>query len=297
MSTILTSQPSAKGRPDDAREVLGRRLRSLREAKGLTPIEAGRHIGGSGSKISRIEWGRIKAKADDVYQLLFLYGVTDPHERKALLELARRLETRQWWDAYGDLLDGWFCSYLVLESIAQHIRTYEVRFVPGLLQTPAYAEAVIRLHHTDPDQVRRRVDVRMQRQHALLNNKTPQLWAVIDQAALAEAALPDGIAGPKVMRDQIAFLEKAIQHRNVNIQILRPGAGGRVGVATSFSLLRNKGLPDVAYLEHIGSAFFLDDPTVSEPYEITMSRLAVAAGRPEDTPQILTEALKAIGGE
>jgi hypothetical protein len=57
----------------------------------------------------------------------------------------------------------------------------------------------------------------------------------------------------------------------------------------------NRGLPDVAYLEHIGSAFFLDDPTVSEPYEIAMSRLAVAAGHPGDTPQTLTEALTAIG--
>jgi hypothetical protein len=97
------------------------------------------------------------------------------------------------------------------------------------------------------------------------------------------------------MRDQIAFLQQTVQHRNVNIQILPPGAGGRVGVATSFSLLRNRGLPDVAYLEHIGSAFFLDDPTVSEPYEIAMSRLAVAAGHPGDTPQTLTEALTAIG--
>jgi hypothetical protein len=261
----------------------------------LSPTEAGRHIDGSGSKISRIEWGRIKVKEDDIYHLLALYEVTDPHERNALLELARRLDTRQWWEAHGDLLDGWFCSYLVLESIAQHIRTYEVRFIPGLLQTPAYAEAVIRLHHTDPDKVRRRVDVRMQRQHALLANETPQLWAVIDKAALDEAALPDGIAGPDVMRDQITFLHQAVQHRNVNVQILPPGAGGRAGVATSFSLLRNNGLPDVAYLEHIGSAFFLDNPTVSEPYEIAMNRLAVAAGHPRATPGTLTEALDSLG--
>jgi len=296
MSRILTSQPCAKGRPDDAREVLGRRLRFLREATGLSPTDAGRHIGGSGSKISRIEWGRIKVKEEDVYQLLALYGVTDRHERKALLELARRLDTRQWWDAYSDLLDGWFCSYLVLESIAQHIRTYEVRFIPGLLQTPAYAEAVIRLHHTNPDEVRRRVEVRRQRQRALLSNETPHLWAVIEKVALGEAALPHGIAGPDVMRDQITFLQRVAQCRNVNIQILQPGASGRVGVDTSFSLLRNKGLPDVAYLEHIGSAFFLDNPTVSEPYEVAINRLAVAAGSSEKTPATLTEALAHISG-
>jgi transcriptional regulator with XRE-family HTH domain len=297
MSRIRSSQPDSKGRPDDARKMLGRRLRALREAKGLSPAAAGRCIEGSESKISRIEGGRIRVKHDDVYQLLTLYGVTDPRERQALLLLACRLEGGQWWDAYDDVLDGWFCSYLVLESIAQHIRTYEVRFIPGLLQTAAYAEAVIRLHHTNEDEIRSRVNVRMQRQRTLLDRKAPTLWALVDKAALEEAALPAGIAGPEVMRDQIKFLIQATQQRNVSIQILPPGAGGRAGVGNSFSLLRLriKGLSDVVYLEHIDSALFLDNPADSDPYEIAMNRLNVSAGMPQDTMNTLQEALERIG--
>lgn len=290
------SQSETGGRPDEAHELLGRQLRLLREAGGVTPTAAGRHIGGSASKISRIECGRCKVKEDDLHRLLNLYGGTDRRHRQALLEFAGRLAGGQWWDGYRDVVDDWFRSYLVLESIAQVIRTYEVRFIPGLLQTRAYAEAVVRRQYHDEKEVRRRVEVRMRRQHAVIERKKPHLWAVIDRAALDEAALPDGIAGPAVMREQIEFLRTAAEQPNVVIQILPPGAGGRVGIATSFSLLRMSGIPDVAYIEHIGDALFLDRPDKADRYAIAMNRLGVEAGEPQDAKATLEESLADIPG-
>lgn len=167
------------------------------------------------------------------------------------------MNDRSWWHAYSDTLPGWFTSYLVLESVAQHIRTYEVRFIPGLLQTEAYAEQVIRRQSRDPGEVRRRVEVRIQRQRMVLEQGTSQLWAIIDETAL------DGHFGPvRVMAEQVQFLIDAAKHSNVHIQVLPTKAGWDAGVGNSFSILRLRmqSVLDVIYLEQIGSAFFLDSP-------------------------------------
>jgi transcriptional regulator with XRE-family HTH domain len=280
------------GRPNEAHEMLGRQLRSLRNAKKVPASVAGRHIGASASKISRMEGGRTKVKDDDLYHLLTLYGVTDPVERQAMLEFACALNNKQWWDVDKGFLGGWFCSYLTLESISQYIRTYEVRFIPGLLQTEAYAEAVIRRQYTQEAEIRRRVRVRMRRQQMVLDRGTTRLWALVDSAALDE-----GFAGTEVMRKQIEFLIYAAQRDNVMIQVLPSGAGGYAGVGNSFSILRLRvgNLSDVVYLEHIDDAFFHDDANKSDPYRIAMTKLALKDGTPEDTMSKLEKALAAIG--
>ena len=287
MSTPNIQRPGTTGRPDIAHAMLGRQLRVLQESRRISRAAAERHIGGSHSKISRIESGRTGVKEADLDRLLDLYGVIDLKERQAMLELTSRLNHRQWWHAHGEVLGGWFCSYLVFESIAEYIRTYEVRFIPGLLQTRAYAEAVVRLHYDDEAEVRRRVDARMHRQQVLLQQGTPKLWAVVDEAALSEQ-----IGGPAVMRQQIDFLAHIAEKRQVHIQVLPSGAAGRVGIGNSFSMLRLrlKSLSDIVYLEHIGSALFLENPDDLDPYKLAMSRLIVAARKADTTVDALRDA-------
>lgn len=125
------------------RILLGSQLRRLREARGITREAAGYSIRASESKISRLELGRVSFKARDVEDLLTLYGVTDEKEREALLALVREANVAGWWHSYGDVLPGWFQTYIGLEGAASLIRIYEVQFVHGLLQTEAYAHAVV----------------------------------------------------------------------------------------------------------------------------------------------------------
>jgi hypothetical protein len=288
----MPSSSDVTGRPDIARQLLGGHLRRLREASGVSRAQASRHIAGSESKISRMELGRIGVKDTNLDLLLTLYGVDDRRQRTAVHELARRLNDPQGWHAHTDVLAGWFCSYLVLESVAQHIRTYEVRFIPGLLQTEAYAEAVIRLRHRADAEIRRRIDVRLQRQRMVLAPGGPLLWAIVDEAALYEK-----IGSAHVMQEQIEFLIHATRtYPNVRIQILPRGEGGHTGVGNSFSMLRLRidGLSDVVYLEQIESALFLDSPAESDPYDIAMNRLGIMASRPQDTTAILERAHRHI---
>src|SRR5260370_15271462 len=139
--------PSAVGGPTVLRILLGAQLRRLRETRRISLEEAGRVIRASHSKISRLETGRVGFKDRDITDLLGFYGVTDEKELQALRELAVRANAPGWWHDYSDVLPSWFEAYVGLEEAATQIRSYQVQFVFGLLQTPDYARAVIRLDH------------------------------------------------------------------------------------------------------------------------------------------------------
>ena len=135
--------PTRTASPTVLRLVIGTQLRRLREARGITREAAGETIRASGAKISRLELGRVSFKERDITDLLALYGVTDPAEREAFVKLVRQANTPGWWHRYSDVLPGWFEMYVRLEQAASTIHSYHVQFVPGLLQTEAYARAVI----------------------------------------------------------------------------------------------------------------------------------------------------------
>ncbi|MPZ28961.1 MAG: helix-turn-helix domain-containing protein [Micromonosporaceae bacterium] len=271
--------------------LLGAQLRRLREAKRVSREEAGWEIRASESKISRIELGRVGFKERDVADLLTLYGVVDEEQRAALLSLAREANTPGWWRTYGDLLPSWFQSYLGLEGAAALIRTYEVQFVPGLLQTHDYARAVVLLAHAGErtNEVERRVELRMARQELLTQLAPPRLWAVVDEAALRRP-----IGGPQVMRTQLGHLAEVTKLPHVRLQVVPFDAGGHAGVGGAFTMLRfgDPDLPDVVYVEQLTSALYLDKRDDVDQYAAAMERLSVQANPPDDTPEILDRILR-----
>lgn len=272
--------------PTVLRMLLGTQLRRLRESSGVTREGAGWEIRASESKISRMELGRVGFKERDVADLLTLYGVTASEEREALLKLARDANSPGWWHRYGDVLPNWFQSYLGLEAAAALIRSYEVQFVPGLLQTREYARAVVLLGHgrAAPAEIERRVALRMQRQRLLHRENPPQLWAVVDEAALRRP-----IGGPRVMREQVAALIEATKSPNIRLQVIPFAAGGHAAAGGAFTILRfgDRELPDIVYIEQLTSALYLDKRDDLDYYAVAMERLCVEAEPPERTPEIL----------
>ncbi|SCL27934.1 Helix-turn-helix domain-containing protein [Micromonospora rhizosphaerae] len=281
---------SAEGGPTTGptvlRMLLGAQLRRLREGAGVTREGAGWEIRSSESKISRMELGRVGFKERDVADLLTLYGVTATDERAALLKLARDGNSPGWWHRYGDVLPSWFQSYLGLEAAAALIRTYEVQFVPGLLQTRGYARAVILLGHRNAAaaEIDRRVDLRMERQELLRRSEPPHLWVVVDEAALRRP-----IGGPEVMRGQLTALIEATKSPHVRLQVVPFTAGGHAAAGGAFSILRfgDQDLPDIVYIEQLTSAIYLDKREDLDHYALAMEQLCVEAEPPERTPEIL----------
>jgi hypothetical protein len=271
--------------------LLGAHLRRLREAQGVSREDAGWEIRASESKISRMELGRVGFKERDVEDLLTLYGQVDNEERERLLSLARQANTPGWWHRYGDVLPNWFQSYLGLEAAASMIRTYEVQFVPGLLQTADYARSVVLLGHgrARSDEIDRRVDLRMRRQNVLDRADPVQLWAVIDEAVLRRP-----VGSRAAMRGQIEALIDATGRKSVHLQVLPFQAGGHSAAGGAFSILRfpDQELPDIVYVEQLSSALYLDKRDDVELYVDAMERLCVEADPPERAADTLRKILK-----
>jgi transcriptional regulator with XRE-family HTH domain len=281
----------ARGGPTVLRILLGAQLRRLRKARGITPEEAGHAIRASHAKISRLELGRVGFKERDIADLLTLYGVTDPNDRAGMLTLARRANEPGWWHKYSDILPTWFEVYVGLEEAASVIRTYELQFVPGLLQTEEYARAVILLGHSRAGigEVEKRIDLRMRRQQRLDGPHATKLWAVVDEAALRRF-----IGGQRVMREQIEFLIEANRNPNVTLQVIPFERGGHSAAGGAFTILRfdEPELPDVVYLEQLTSALYLDKPDETDAYMQVMNTLCVEA-RPVSRTTVFLEELRA----
>ncbi len=290
MKTPVPEDGTAGG-PTVLRMLLGAHLRRLREAQGVTREDAGWEIRASESKISRMELGRVSFKERDVADLLTLYGLQDDEERNRLLTLARDANTPGWWHRYGDVLPNWFHSYLGLEAAAALIRTYELQFVPGLLQTREYARAVVLLGHgrAAAAEIDRRVIVRMARQQVLTRPDPPQLWAVLDEAVLRRP-----IGGHQVMRGQIEALIEVTKLPNVRLQVVPFRVGGHAAAGGAFSILRfpDQDLPDVVYIEQLTSALYLDKRDDVDHYAAAMETLCVLADPPHRTADTLHRILK-----
>lgn len=284
-----TAAPTGAGSPTALRIVLGARLRRLREAKRISPDEAGYVIRASHSKISRLETGRVSFKDRDIVDLLTLYGVTDESQREEIRGLASRANNPGWWHDYSDMLASWFEDYLGLEEAAVEICTYEAQFVPGLLQTEDYASAVILLEYSNPKEISRRVSLRMARQAILSGPDPTSLWAVLDEAALRRP-----IGGVRAMRAQLEHLIKMAQQPNVTIQIMPFTSGGHAAAGGSFSVLHfaEIDLPDVVYLEQLASAQYLDKQDVVGTYVEVLDRLRVEAATPTDSLETLQARLR-----
>lgn len=283
----MTQNPPGSG-PTALRILLGSQLRRLRESRGVTREEAGHLIRGSESKISRMELGRVGFKERDVADLLTLYGVAEEGARKAVLDLVTTANEPGWWHRFNDLLPSWFQAYVGLEEAAARIRTYEVQFVPGLLQTKEYAKAVITAGSAGVggDEIARRVDLRLERQRVLERPGGPILWAVIDEAALRRP-----IGGAEVMKAQLEHLIDLMRQPTITIQIMPFDFGGHSAEGGAFSILRfpDHDLPDVVYVEQLASALYLDKREDVDRYTEVMERLCAVSTTPDETVDLLNK--------
>jgi hypothetical protein len=285
----------AYGGPTALRIMLGAHLRRLREDAGISRTDAGWAIRGSESKISRLELGRVGFKVRDVADLLALYKLDDEAERDRLLALAREANNPGWWQRYDDLTPNWFHSYLGLEMAADLIRTFELQFVPGLLQTPEYARAVIKMGRLEEPLPREEQDrliaLRMRRQEVLTRQRPARLWAVIDEAVLHRP-----IGSKTVLRNQLEFLIEQSRRHNVTLQIIPFGKGGYTATGGAFTLLRfnDSDLPDIVYIEHLTSAVYLDKREDLDTYVVTMDALSITAAQPRDTERLLRAAIEEL---
>ncbi|MEE1670943.1 helix-turn-helix transcriptional regulator [Streptomyces sp. WAC07094] len=273
--------------------LVGVQLAGMREGLGLSQEQAARALGFSPAKLSRIEAGkgRKPPTENDVRSLLQLYKADD-HEAAVLVKLLQRAGEPGWWQRYDKrLMPEWFDRLVGLQEAAAAIRTFEIQYVPGLLQTAAYTRAVVErgLPSASATEVERRVELRMRRRQLLARPDAPQLWAIVDESVLMRV-----LGSREVMREQLEHLVEMAQYPHVTLQFVPLDVTNASAPAIPVTYLRFGGLdlPDIVYLEHIRSANFLEDRDETEEYRMALDRLADEALNPRESVALLQRTLE-----
>ncbi|RKN37779.1 helix-turn-helix domain-containing protein [Streptomyces hoynatensis] len=274
--------------PTVRRRRLGQELRRLREDRGLTAEEVADRLLVSQSKISRLENGRRSISPRDVRDLCGVYEVADKKLVDSLMQMAKESRQQGWWHAFAELSPT-YSVYIGLETDASSLRVYEPLVVPGLLQTPAYAAAVIAgaLPEVGQEEVNSRVQVRMRRQQRLWDEKQPlRLWVVVDEAALRRR-----VGGEETMREQLRQLVACSKLPHVTLQVLPFSAGAHPGVNGQYTIMEFPEASDstVIYLEGGTSDLYLEKPHDVQHYSVMYEHLRAQALSPEQTIRFITE--------
>ncbi|GHJ13078.1 MULTISPECIES: helix-turn-helix domain-containing protein [unclassified Micromonospora] len=218
-----------------AAEVLLDELRHARASRGLSQDDFGKLISYSGTHVSAVETGSRPPTGD--------YAASIDRALKTGGMFARLLDRLSELDA----APLWLREWITFEQQARTLRWYEVAWVPGLLQTEAYARAVFGSDgRISAEEVETRVAKRLARQQILASDDPPHLVAVLDDAVLRRP-----VGGPAVMREQLFHLAQLSQHRRrVRIHVVPRGVGAYAGLDGPFVVATLADLVDVGYLDN-----------------------------------------------
>jgi transcriptional regulator with XRE-family HTH domain len=268
--------------PSVRRQRLGVALRRLRDRSGLSAESAGRRLGWSASKVSRLETARIGARVADVRRLLKLYQA-DERLTQDLLTLAAEATQRGWWDDYPEIEQSDLSAFIALEDDAGMVLQFETMIVPGLLQTDEYARHLIegwnQVVPLTPTTIARRLEVRMRRQRLLQTPRNLPLSAVIDEAVLLRR-----IGQASTMAGQLEKLAELAELPHIDVRIL-PLDGEHGAAVNSFTLLEfppvhDIPLPTVLHTESVRS-LHTDDEALTDQYHRTHAWLLKQSISPE----------------
>ncbi|MER5376635.1 helix-turn-helix transcriptional regulator [Streptomyces sp. NPDC002553] len=276
--------------PTVGQVVLGRRLQELREAAGLSREEAARALRVAPATVRRMETAEVSLKIPYVQVLLDAYGVP-AQEADAFVALAEEANRPGWWQRFHDVLPEWFSLYVSLEGAARLIRSYEPHFAPGLLQTEAYARAVLEsgtVGRRSPEAIERHVSLRMARQQLLEGPDAPHLWAVMDETVLRR---PVG-ADPAVMRGQLDKLLEFAERDRITLQVAEFADGPHPGTSAPFTLFRfaEPELPDMVVTEYVSGALYLDSRNEVSAHLEVLDHITTHAASAERTKKLLRDA-------
>ncbi|MCL7430387.1 helix-turn-helix transcriptional regulator [Streptomyces sp. YS415] len=275
--------------PTVRRRRLGAELRRLRLASGLKSTEVAERLMVSQPKISHMENGNRAISPRDVRDLCAIYEVTDQHVIDALIDMAKESGQQGWWHAYGDIPHS---VYIALETDAASLHLHAPAMIPALLQTPAYAHAVI--GETIPlltvEEADTRLKVGMRRQHRIYDLARPlRLWVVLDEAALRRV-----IGNPEVMREQLEHLNALGAEPHITVQVLPYTAGAHPGLSGQFTILRfaDSSARPVVHLERFTSDLYLEKPSDVQHYSVLYDHLQAQALSPDNSRDFITDATK-----
>jgi transcriptional regulator with XRE-family HTH domain len=227
-------RPMTQRKPSWRARKFGDQLRELRKDCDMTSHEVGEILGRGQAYVVRFENGRYPVGDKELVQLMDLYHISDISHRERLLRDSVEVAKRGWWEGY--VTDSGFADFLWAENRACAMKILQLDTVPGLLQTRAFAETLIKAgpHGGDELQVRRDLEQRQMRSRLLQRDNAPEIQFLIHEAILRQRG-----AGAPVLIEQFQHLLDAASYPNVELRILPLESTDHIaaGITTSFRVL------------------------------------------------------------
>ncbi|MFE3201830.1 helix-turn-helix domain-containing protein [Embleya sp. NPDC059237] len=286
------------GTPALCRLQLGAELRRLRGEAALKSSQVAKRLLWSPSKLTRLEYGdNVIAEPEDVAMLCDVYKA-DAETRSLLIDYATVTKTKQnRWTSIGErpAVRPAIHAFVGLEASAAVVRTYQSDYVPGLLQTEAYARAI---HQTasrsySSEEIEVRVAARVARQAVLHRAEAPlELFVILSETVLRRRA-----GDSTVTREQLEHLADLATMRNVQVQVMPFGAGFHLGMNGPFAIFRfartSLSRP-IVYLENLAAGWVVTDDGIVDSYEHTFSELRALAPGPQESRNMIHQAIKEV---
>lgn len=264
-----------------ARE-LGAELKALREAAGLTLRQLENLVPFGNSKISLIENGHRLPSMKDLDVLLDTFKV-DSAKREVLRGLRREAG-----DAPGQISSGapnigpQLGQLIDYEEKARRIVSWAPLLVPGLLQTEAYARAIM----GEGPNAETRVKLRVGRQNILTRRRNPvELLAMVDSEVLVRPVAP-----ADVMIDQLHFLLEMGRRPNITIQVVsstRPGY--HAGLVSPFVLIEFPTARPIVHAELLKASVFLWKEEDTKGFTEASGMIQQAAMTPAESAGVIED--------
>jgi transcriptional regulator with XRE-family HTH domain len=277
-------------------QILGEKMRTLREERGLTLKYIAAYLGVEFSTLARYERAEWPFRRDHVMALLDVYGVYDNRQRVELLDLAANAwRTNQWGPGYGGnsrsgagddltIIDHWW-----IQSRAEELCVYASSLIPELLQTRDYAGAIIQRREPNSARVDKLVREQLVRQEVLEERPPKRLTALIEESVLTRP-----VGGRAVLEQQLEHLLRAVERPHVRIRVLPTRIGLHDGTDGPFTLcLMQRPYPPVALVEHLGGRLALED-VAADWYLKAFEKLSEYAASDTDSAGLIHEVIATI---
>jgi transcriptional regulator with XRE-family HTH domain len=292
VGSVFEEHSVAGTSPTVRQRELGKRLRELRSQHDLTVEDVAEKLLCSATKVSRLETGARRPSLRDVRDLCVLYGV-DESTSTELMSLARGAREQGWWTHYDDLnLD----PYIGLEQVATSITCYSMNYMPALLQTGEYAQAIIKAitPQIDPEIHRQRVEVWLLRQQLLDQDERPRYRVLLDEAVLYRR-----VGGPELMCAQLDKILQAQRDSKATVQVVPFDLRAYAAQDSNFVLLEfdDPNLSPVVFIEGLTSNQYLERRADITRYREAAEYLRDSALSPHDSIQRINELRESYAGE
>ncbi|MEU9119211.1 helix-turn-helix transcriptional regulator [Streptomyces sp. NPDC048506] len=258
-----------------ARHYFGSEQRRHRERAKLSLAQLAGVVNFSKSALARVELAELLPPPELPAALDAAFG-TDNHFY-GLYQLAKK-------ETHPD----YYRRFLELETQAAAIETFEVQFVPGLLQTEAYARALLSTPpDVTPEQAEERVLAQLSRQEHLRSSPSTRHWAILDEAILCRP-----VGGPQVMHAQLNLLLALVDTPTSTIQVLPFECGNYYLMGNPLVLVKNTVGQTVAYEEGRRHGRLFEDPDDVNRLSAAYDKLRAYALSPRDSAARIRKAME-----